>query len=536
MTPFAGTWPLVRLILRRDRMIMPAWVLVLALLPLSTASATAALYTTDAARQGYIDDLGKSALLIAFYGPKPPPNLGALIFWRLATGMLVMAIIGVLIVVRHTRVEEEAGRRELVRSAAVGRYADLAAALVATGGASLLVGLLVALGMISEHTPASGSFAMGLAWASAGIMFAGVGAICAQLTQSAGLARGLGLVVVAVSFVLRAVGDVSLQQGSGPTWLSWTPPLGLSYQVRAYAENRWWVFLLVAALTALLAAAAFGLSARRDLGAGLVPSRAGPPIAARYLRTPLALAWRLHRGTLTGWLVGFAAYGLLAGAVTQTAADLVTGNRQLSDVLARLGGQASPGDLFLASILSLGGLVAAGYAISAALRMRAEESSLRVENVLATPMTRVRWVQSHLTFALVGPAVALACGGLAAGLLYGIDVGNVGGQVPRAMAAALVQLPAVWVLAALTMAVYGALPRLAAPVGWVALAWCALLGQVGALLNLSQWVLDLSPFTHIPHLPGGTVTATPLVVLTLIAVALVAVGVAAFRTRDVPQT
>src|SRR6185437_12079521 len=102
MTPFTGTWPLVRLILRRDRVIMPAWVLVLALLPLSTASATAALYTTDAARQGYIDDLGKSALLIAFYGPKPPPNLGALIFWRLATGMLVMAIIGVLVVVRHT--------------------------------------------------------------------------------------------------------------------------------------------------------------------------------------------------------------------------------------------------------------------------------------------------------------------------------------------------------------------------------------------------------------------------------------------------
>jgi ABC-2 type transport system permease protein len=73
-------------------------------------------------------------------------------------------------------------------------------------------------------------------------------------------------------------------------------------------------------------------------------------------------------------------------------------------------------------------------------------------------------------------------------------------------------------------------------VAWIALTWCALLGQFGALLNLSQWVLDLSPFTHIPHVPGGTVAALPLLTLTLIAAVLIAVGVGAFRTRDVPQT
>ncbi|MGZ4612366.1 MAG: ABC transporter permease, partial [Kineosporiaceae bacterium] len=172
--------------------------------------------------------------------------------------------------------------------------------------------------------------------------------------------------------------------------------------------------------------------------------------------------------------------------------------------------------------------------IAAGLRLRAEESSLHVEHVLATPVIRSRWAASHLAFALVGPAAALVAGGFAAGLVYGLDMGDVGGQLPRALAGAVVQLPAVWVLAGLTMAVYGALPRLAAPVSWVAFAWCALLGQVGALLNLSPWVLHLSPFTHIPHVPGGSVSATPLLVLTLIAVALVAV--ASFRTRDVPQT
>jgi ABC-2 type transport system permease protein len=149
---------------------------------------------------------------------------------------------------------------------------------------------------------------------------------------------------------------------------------------------------------------------------------------------------------------------------------------------------------------------------------------------------RARWTASHLLFALLGPAVVLAAAGLATGLVYGLDVGDVGGQVPRNVAAALVQLPAVWILASLTAAVYGLLPRLAAAVGWVALAVCVLIGQVGPLLRLGDVVLDLSPFTHLPHVPGGSVTATPLVVITLVAAALVAVGVTTFRRRDVPTT
>ena len=535
MSSFAGTWPLIRLILRRDRVLLPVWVLLLAVLPVTGASATAGLYPTDAARQGYIDQLASSAALIAFYGPQPSPGLGALVAWRYASGMLVLAIVTVLLVVRHTRLEEEAGRRELVRSGAVGRYADQAAALLAVGGASLAVGVLAALGMISQHTAVAGSVALGLAWASAGIGGAGVGVVVAQLTRGAGAARGIGLAVVAASFVLRAAGDVAVERGSGPRWLSWTPPLGWSYQVHAYDENRWWAPLLVVGLTAVLAAVAFALSDRRDLGSGLVPSRPGPPVGARYLRTPLALAWRLQRGSLTAWVAGFAAYGVLTGAVVQTAADLVKGNRQLEEMLERLGGRSAASDVFLASLLGIGGLVAAGYAIAAALRLRSEEAGLHLEQVLATPVTRARWAASHLVFALLGPAAALLAGGLTTGLVYGVLVGDLG-QVPRTVAGALVQLPAVWVVAALTVAVFGARPRLAAPVGWMALAGCVLLGQVGAALNLGPRLLDVSPFTHIPHLPGGDVSAAPLVLLTLVAAVLVVAGVAAFRRRDVPAT
>jgi ABC-2 type transport system permease protein len=535
MTAFTGTAPLARLILRRDRVLMPIWILFMAVLPLSLASGTAVLYKTDAERQGYIDGLGGSPMLVLFYGTKPSdPNLGALIFWRAGTGIVIMGLIAVLFVIRHTRVEEEAGRRELLGSAVVGRHASLAAALVTMTGASLLIGLLVALGMISQHTPTSGSFAMGLAWASAGIVFAAIGAVAAQLTEGSGAARGIGLGVLGVAFALRGVGDVA---GGGLAWLSWISPLGWAHNVHAYAGDRWWIFGLLLAATAALSYVAFRLSAGRDVGAGLLPPHLGPATAAPALRSPLALAWRLHRGSLYGWLIGLGVVGgLLFGGVAQTSANLLDGNAELTDIMERIGGKSAASDIFLAGTLGIGAIAVAAYGISAALRMRSEEASLRSEPILAAGVSRMRWATSHLVFAFLGPALVMAVTGVTAGLFYGLSTGDVGREVPRVLAGALVQLPAIWVLTAITVALFGLLPRMAPAIGWGALSLCVVLGQIGAALQLNQALLDVSPFTHIPRVPGGNVAFAPLMVLTVLAVALTAVGLFGFRRRDIPVT
>ena len=529
-----GTWPLIRLILRRDRVLMPVWVVIVALLPVAIASGTASIYPTDAGRAGYIRDLAQSSLLTVFYGRTPPPDLGSLVFWRLGTGMLIMGLIGLLTVIRHTRVEEEAGRRELVGAGVVGRYASLAAAVLATTGACLLAGLLVTLGMVSQHTPAVGSLAMGLAWAGAGIVFAGVGAVVAQLSQGAGTARGIGIVVLAASFALRGAGDISADQGGGAAWLSWVPPLGWTYQVQAYQANRWWLLGLVAVLAAGLVWLGGALSARRDIGAGLVQPRLGPATGSPRLRGPFALAWRLQRGTLYAWTAGLAVLGLLIGAAARAAGDLLGDNEQLKADLQRLGGNTVLSDVFLATGLSLAAVFVSAYAIAAALRMRTEEASLRTEALLASPVSRLRWAGSHVVFAVLGPTATMAVCGLAAGVVYGADTGAIGREVPRILGAAVAQLPAIWVLAAVSVALFGLLPRLAAAISWAVLGFCLLLGQVGALLRLGQPVLDVSPFTHAPHLPGGPVPVLPLVVLLVVAAGLAAVGLVAFRRRDVP--
>jgi ABC-2 type transport system permease protein len=59
-----------------------------------------------------------------------------------------------------------------------------------------------------------------------------------------------------------------------------------------------------------------------------------------------------------------------------------------------------------------------------------------------------------------------------------------------------------------------------------------LMGQIGALLELPQVVLDLSPFTHVPPVPVAEATALPLVSLSLVALGLAGAGLLWFRHRD----
>jgi ABC-2 type transport system permease protein len=445
----------------------------------------------------------------------------------------MIALFSLLTVIRHTRTDEEAGRTELIGAAAVGRHAQLAAALIVTVAANLVLGLILCVAMIGQGLSAGGSLAFGAEFSMAGCAFAAVGAVAAQLTSGARGARSIAILVLGVAWVLRLGGDVSAVGTGTVAWLSWLSPIGWVQHIFPYGGNHWWPVLLTALFTVATSGLAVVLLGRRDFGAGLLPARLGPASAARGLRSPLALAWRLHRGLLAGWTLGFAALGLVFGAVADSVSDLTKDSSAMSDVFSRIGGGNAIVDSYLGSTAGILGLIAAGYAIQSTLRLREEETTGHAEVLLSEPVGRLRWAGGHLLFALLAPAVVLAVAGLAEGLTYGLIDGAVGHQVSRGLGSTTAQLPAVWVLAAVATLLVGLLPRLAA-VAWGALAICLLILLVGTTLQFSQWILDLSPFTHIPHLPGSPAVATPFIVLTLVSAALAAIGLTGLRRRDIP--
>ncbi|BBZ22288.1 ABC transporter permease [Mycolicibacter hiberniae] len=524
----AGTLGSLRLSLRRDRIVLPLWVLLLSL-PLAGVyiASVQAIYPTAAERAGLAATIMASPAQRAMYGQVYNDSLGAVGVWKAGIFHLLIGIAVILTVIRHTRADEEAGRTELIDSTAVGRHAGLTSALLLAAGASLTTGAIGAAGLLTTDVPAAGSWAFGAALACSGLVFTAVAAVAAQLSPSARFARGAAFGVLAGAFTLRALGDA----GSGA--LSWLSPLGWSLQVRPYAGDRWWVLVLPLATAAALTALAYRLAARRDVGAGLLAERPGPRTAAPALRGAFGLAWRLNRGALLLWTTGLALYGLLVGSVVHGIGDEV-GNDRARDIVVRLGGTAVLEHAFVAVAFTMLGMVAAAFAVSLALRPRQEETTGRAETLLAGSLSRGRWLASHLVVALAGSGIALLAAGLVAGIVYATAAGDSGGQLPLAVGSAAVQLPAVWLPAAVAVAAYGIAPRLA-PAAWAVLIGFIALYLLGTISGLPQWVLDLEPFAHIPLVGArteGTFSAVPLVVLLALDIGLIAVGLWGLRRRD----
>ncbi len=526
----AGTWHLTRLALRRDRVTLPIWIVLLSVVPASTVNTFTQFYPTVADRLALQAGANANPSYALLYGP--PFDLttaGGFIAWRMGGFLaLLTGLMVVFTVTRHTRAEEDTGRAELLGSAVVGRYAALTAALLVAGGASVLIGLVQAVTLIGAGLPAAGSVAFGAAEALAGLVFTAVAAVAAQLAEYSRTANGIGTSVVGAAFLLRGAGDSTVDA----RWLSWLSPIGWVQQVRAFAGERWWVLLLPVVLALVVGAVAYWLLPRRDVGVGILPPRPGPARAAASLRSPLALAWRLHRGPLLGWIIGTAVVGAVFGSIASGIGDLVGSSPQAQQIFARLGGSHALTQAFLAAMAGMFAMVASLYGVQAVLRMRGEETAIRLEPVLATSVGRLRWAGGHLVFAFFGTAALLLSGGVFMGLANGLRTGDVGGSLADTLSGMLVQLPAAWVVVALAVAIFGLLPGFSAA-AWAVGALALLLSLFGPVVDLPQAVLDVSPFQHPPKLPGQAFTATPLVWLGAVAVAALVAGLAGWKRRDV---
>ena len=524
MTALAGARPLLGLALRRERVRIPVYLVLFVLLVVETAAGSETSYTTHAARVSYAATVEGNPGLIAMVGPPYDlMNVGGDVAWQMGGfGAAFAALMSMFFVARHTRAEEESGRSELVAAAPVGRFAPVAVALVVVTAVQLLLGVLVALAMIGLDQPAAGSFALGASLAGVAVVFAGVAAVAAQVSQTTSSMNGVVGGAIGAAYLLRAAGDV------GDGTLSWLSPIGWGQYMRPYADEQWWPLALMAVAAAALVATAIALRAHRDEGAGIVAQRPGPANASPVLMRPLGLAVRLQRGVLLGWSAGLFLSGVSLGLTGRDADSLLGDSTEIEKLLG-----AGTGDIvdqyFAVTMLTMA-LIGTGFGVQVALRMRMEEATGRLEPLLATALSRVRWTGAYVAVAMGGSLLILAANGLGAGLADAINSHDAG-QLPRLLLAGVAPAPAVWVVVGATVALFGLVPR-AAVAAWGLLGVCVLLSILGPLLGLPDWVLDLSPFQHVPQVPAADFAAAPLLALSAVAAALTAVGMAAFRRRD----
>jgi ABC-2 type transport system permease protein len=535
---YAGTGRLVRLAARRDRIQLPIWIVGSAVLIAAGAAAVIDEFPTEASRATALAGAGTSPAVLLMRGIPVGTSEGAFVNFRNFTfGLVLAALMSTFAIVRHTRQNEETGRAEMIGAGSVGRHAQLAAALIVTLAANVVLGAVLTATLVGTKLPADGAVAWGAASLTVGMAFAGLAAISAQLFQSSRAANAAAATAVGVAFMVRGAGDALGQRavdgiGVNSSWVAWLSPLGWGGQVRPFGEERWWVLLMPVAFLVVCVLAAYALVDRRDLGAGLIPDRPGPAHAGRTLHGPIGLAWRLNRASILGWVIGSAFFGLGIGTLGDSVNEAFTENQGAADLMGQLAGGANGAlvDLFFAGMMNIYGALAAGFVIQTLLRLRSEEAGGPAEVVLATAVGRARWVASHLVWAVVGAAAMLVVAGASMGISDAASGGDVG--VGTLTLAGLAQLPAALTLAGFVVLCFGGLPRLVVGLAWAGLVVSIAGGLLGDLFGLPQAVRDLSPFSHVPAIPAVEATATPLVALVLVATALTAAGMALFRRRD----
>lgn len=522
-----GLGTMVRIVTRIQRRSALTWMLVLGASMVGTAAGVATLYDTAAKIHTYAAAATAGSALMAINGKvEGIDSLGGVI--QDEFGFMVaflMPLLGISLIARATRREEESGRLELLLGGRIARHQPTMAALVVATGAIVATAVLFAVGLAVFGVPLTGSVLYALSLGALGFVFASLAALLAQLTLHSRGVYTWSLIVLAISYLLRGAGDVT------NTWVTWLSPLGWAEQAAPFGDQRWWTLAIPLVVGIALSGAALRLASRRDLGSALIQGGAGPERATVPLRSPLGFAVRIHRPAILGWLAGGVLFTGMMGALSHQFLGAMIGNPAIAEAMGVANGRG--GDALVAVTQLYLAIIASGYVVQAIGTLRSEEAEGRIETRLSGTLSRSRWLAAHSLVVLGGLVTIVLVSSLAMGLTTAASAGNMD-EFGATLGSGLAYLPAELVLAGLALALYGLRPRLLW-VSWAGYAVITFIALLGPGLKFSQWILDISPTTHVGIPPIGPIHGGQLLVMGAVTVGLMIVGVVAFRRRDLPQ-
>ncbi len=440
---------------------------------------------------------------------------------------ILFAIMSVQIVTRLTRLEEDASRAELVATSGAGRYARLSSALIVAFTVNLVAAFGMMLGLVINGLEFSGSLVAGLSYAGLGIVVAAFSALAAELSGNASSATGFSAITFGAFFVLNALANVTGNVhedalGFESSFLAWFTPMGWTQEVYPFDDRNLWIFAFFLAAFVLVSLGAFYFVDKRDVGRGVLADRQGREHAPVWMRRPLGLVWRLQRGAFLAWVIPVAFLGIAFGAATEDLGVNFEDHEYFGEAFAEA---AREMPFILTAVTAM---VVSFYARVALLKMRKEEASGPLENVLSTPLPRLRWMAGHVLVGMAGSVILVLTYAFTQALVIIESPADIGEH----LLGGLVQAGPVFLIAGLIIALFGLVPRRAGAVTIALILFFILAGSFfGPILDLPNAVKNLSPFTHADFLPENASIAK-IITLYILGGLFAAIGFLAFKRRN----
>lgn len=519
---------MVRARLRANRISLAVITVLMAVFCTAALQTYVVVFPNQATRTTMLAPLTNNGALRALYGyPYDIASPAGWVAWRSMTSVgIIMAMWAAIITTGALRGEEDAGRGDLVLSGGQSRRRWFAAALTSTAVETLVitavtVSVLAAVGVPQHLLSAANACELGLQLALPALLFAGVGALTAQLAATVRGARLSAAGILVVALIIRMPADV----GAGIPWLRWLTPLGWFEELRPPAAPPLLTLAAIAAGTAVPVVISAYLLRIRDIGRGVLGARDSRPPRRLLLGSAWQAALRDEIPQLSFWFGGTLAYTLLMGGLVKTILDFM----QRTPIYRQFFGRQIAVDGFVATLFSLVQLLAALLAVTLVVAARSEESSGRLEVVLAMPHSRLRWLSGRAVLAV----------SLAAGLTLVASVGMWTGaaltgerlRFGSLLAAAANSLPLIVTTVGAATAVLALAPRAVSFVHAL-VATAFLWDSVGTALKAPAWSLEVSPFHALARMPMQHFAVSPALVLTMLGLGLFALALLSFRRRD----
>lgn len=526
---FVGTKELLYLYIRRDRLRLLIWIL-LPVLMLIFHSITIVSLSSGKDIISFLNEFNEDALISAIHGPIMSLDLEGAILWRGASPITLFLGIGaILTVIRHTRTDEETGRTELIRSFSVGRYANLTAAMLLVILLTLLSSMLMTIQMkVIGSSDIKGVFIFGGTLFFAGIFYGGIGLLACQLKSTSSGSRNIGTIFLGLGLLINILNNM----GGGDSFLKLLSPIAWTRVTAPFSGGNVLGLVYCFVISVIPAFLAYTLSIKRDIGGAIFMDQTGSAAAKPSFNSPVALAWKTHKGMLMGWLAAiilvigaFASISPSMSGSISSAFEEIAGDNWMEGMTMNL--------LFLNIMIYILSIFVGLYSLIAMNNLKKEEMDGRNEIILDKKIKRKEYMFSFVLVALLGSAIILITMGLTGGIIYSMVTNNFGSEFWQIFIMSISKIPAVWILIGAFSMIYGLIPKLT-DICWA--IWGAFsfleIAWEGGIIN---WpMMQLSPFASSHY----TIHVDNLSIRLLMGIfaasgILISIGMVGYEKRDI---
>jgi ABC-2 type transport system permease protein len=484
--------------------------------------------------------------MAGIYGNPFPINietLGGSIGWKNAASMgLIAALWSVLALSGTLAGEIRRGSLEFVATTPLGmrrialekvaaHLTGMAILVLVTGLSSIVAGSLGALP--GDEIPPAAAFGFAI-WL--GVVALAAGSIAFALSPFLG--RGAAAAIAGAITLLGYFANG--YQAAAPTfapfanltWWGWTvhhQPLG--------GEADWPSLLPAIALAAVLLAVGVVAYSRRDLGKTARVPWPATPASLLGLSGPLARSFGERLPLAFWWGIGIGLMGLVFGAAarsfSETLSQLSAETLAIFEAIFPTIDLMSGAGAFLQLAFITFGFILGGFAASTLVKgWASDETEGRLELLLATPMSRVRWALEG------GLGLYLAIGVLTLMIMAGIAIGSLvsGGDIATPVSGTIVIGLYAVALAGIGLAVGGLVSTsFAAEVVALIVIVSFLVDIVVPAMQLPDWIRQLALSAHLGQPMVGIWDWAGMGACVVIAAAGLLLGAWGISRRDVAR-